>query len=44
MEVQIALQELVKRIDTFEAIEPPTWTRSNFITGVKKLNVRVKKV
>lgn len=40
LEVRIALEELVKRIDTFEAIESPTWTRSNFICGVKKLQVR----
>jgi len=43
LEVRIAIEELVKRIDTFEAIEPPTWTRSNFICGVKKLNVRAIK-
>lgn len=40
LEVRIAIEELVKRVKTFEAIEPPTWTRSNFICGVKKLNVR----
>ena len=40
LEVRIAIEELVKRIDKFEAIEPPSWTRSNFICGVKKLNVR----
>jgi len=40
LEVRIALEELVKRIDKFEAIEAPTWTRSNFICGVKKLHVR----
>jgi len=44
LEVQIALQELIKRIDTFEAIDAPTWTRSNFICGVKKLNVRARRV
>jgi cytochrome P450 len=43
LEVRIALEELVKRVDLFEALEPPTWTRSNFICGVKKLNVRAKK-
>ncbi len=43
LEVRIALEELVKRIDTFEALEAPTWTRSNFICGVKKLNVRATK-
>ncbi len=40
LEVRIALEELVKRIDTFAAIDAPTWTRSNFICGVKKLRVR----
>ncbi len=43
LEVQIAVQELLKRIEAFEAIEAPTWTRSNFICGVKKLNVRAKR-
>ena len=43
LEVQIAVQELVKRIDTFEALAAPTWTRSNFICGVKKLHVRAKR-
>ncbi len=42
LEVRIALEELVKRIDTFEAVEDPSWTRSNFICGVKKLRVRTK--
>lgn len=42
LEVRIALEELVKRIDRFEAIAPPTWTRSNFICGVKQLHVRAK--
>ena len=40
LEVRIAMEELVRRIDRFEAIDAPTWTRSNFICGVKKLNVR----
>ena len=41
LEVRITLEELVKRIDFIQAVEPPTWTRSNFICGVKKLRVRV---
>jgi hypothetical protein len=41
LEVRITLEELVKRIDFIKAIEPPTWTRSNFICGVKKLRVKV---
>lgn len=40
LEVRIALEELVKRVERFEAIAPPTWTRSNFICGVKQLQVR----
>ncbi len=42
LEVRIALEELVKRIDVFEAVAAPTWTRSNFICGVKQLHVRAK--
>ena len=42
LEVELVLQELVKRVDSIEAIEPPAWTRSNFICGVKRLPVRVK--
>jgi len=44
LEVQIAIEELVKRIDRFEVLETPTWTRSNFICGVKKLQVRAKAI
>lgn len=40
MEVQIVLQELVKRVASLEALDKPSWTRSNFICGVKRLNVR----
>lgn len=41
MEIEIVLQELVKKLSVIEAIEEPEWTRSNFICGVKRLNVRV---
>ncbi len=44
LEVRIALEELLKRVDTFEAIDAPTWTRSNFICGVKQQYVRATKV
>lgn len=44
LEVRIALEELIKRVDRFEALAPPTWTRSNFICGVKTLNVHASKV
>lgn len=40
LEVRIALEELTARIASFEALEPPSWTRSNFICGVKRLRVR----
>ena len=43
LEVRIVLQELLERVDRFEAIDAPTWTRSNFICGVKKINVRAVK-
>jgi cytochrome P450 len=39
LEVRIAMEELVKRVDRFEIIGEPSWTRSNFICGVKKLQV-----
>ena len=42
LEVRIALEQFIKRIDAVEAIGAPNWTRSNFICGVKKLNLRVK--
>ena len=35
-------EELVKKINSIHAIDEPTWTRSNFICGVKSLNVKVK--
>jgi len=44
LEVRIVIEELLKRVDRFEAIDAPTWTRSNFICGVKKINVRAVKV
>jgi len=40
LEVRIVLEELIRRVDRFEAISKPTWTRSNFICGVKQLQVR----
>lgn len=41
LEVKLVLQELVGRIDTMIATEAPSWTRSNFICGVKRLPVKV---
>ena len=40
MELRVVLEELVKRLDKLEAVSAPSWTRSNFICGVKSLNVR----
>ncbi|NRB02911.1 MAG: cytochrome P450 [Rhodobacteraceae bacterium] len=44
LEVRSVLEELVKRIDTMEATAAPTWTRSNFICGVKEQHVRITRV
>ena len=41
LEVRIVLQEIIKLISAIEPLEQPSWTRSNFICGVKRLNVRV---
>ena len=41
LEVEIVLQELLKRVGTLRATAEPTWTRSNFICGVKQLQVEV---
>ncbi len=43
LEVRIVLEELVKRLDRFEPLAPPEWTRSNFICGVKRLHVKAVK-
>ena len=42
LEVKVVLQALAGRLSSIEALEPPRWTRSNFICGVKSLPVRVK--
>ncbi len=44
LEVRIVLEELSKRISSIHAISEPSWTRSNFICGVKKLDVNVEAV
>ena len=43
LEVRIVIEELLKRVDSFEGIGEPTWTRSNFICGVKRQDVRAKR-
>ena len=40
MEVRILLEELIQKISKIELLEEPTWTRSNFICGVKSLKVK----
>ncbi len=43
LEVRIVIEELLKRVDAFEGIGEPTWTRSNFICGVKRQDVRAQR-
>jgi len=40
LELKCVLQELAGRISGLAAVDSPTWTRSNFICGVKSLTVR----
>ncbi|WP_415404292.1 cytochrome P450 [Tateyamaria sp. SN3-11] len=40
LELKCVLQELASRISGLEAVDAPTWTRSNFICGVKSLTLR----
>ena len=42
LEVKVLLQELVNKIRDIKLIDNPTWTRSNFICGVKSLNVKIR--
>jgi cytochrome P450 len=41
MEIQIAFEELLARVDTIEITGPPERLRSNFFNGIKRLPVRV---
>src|SRR4051812_14891039 len=41
MEIQIAFEELLARVDTIELTGPPERLRSNFFNGIKRLPVRV---
>lgn len=41
LEVRVILEELAGRIASIEATDASTWTRSNFICGVKSLPVRI---
>ncbi|WP_147107567.1 cytochrome P450 [Tateyamaria sp. syn59] len=40
LELRCVLEELASRISGLQALDAPTWTRSNFICGVKSLTVR----
>lgn len=40
LELKCVLQALAGRVTALEAVDSPTWTRSNFICGVKSLTVR----
>ncbi|WP_299651827.1 cytochrome P450 [uncultured Tateyamaria sp.] len=40
LELKCVLQELAARITRLEVVDSPTWTRSNFICGVKSLTAR----
>lgn len=40
LELTAVLQELAPRLQALEATSAPTWTRSNFICGVKSLTLR----
>ncbi|MGC6439382.1 MAG: cytochrome P450 [Candidatus Puniceispirillaceae bacterium] len=42
LEVTVVLQVLAERLDSITALQPPRWTRSNFICGVKELQVGVR--
>ena len=42
LEIRVVLQELARQVTSIELLEDPTWTRSNFICGVKQLKVRMK--
>lgn len=42
LELEVVLQELCKRIESIRSTDEPSWTRSNFICGVKRLPVTVK--
>jgi cytochrome P450 len=41
LEVRIAFEEMLKRVDGFELTRPPERLRSNFFNGIKRLPVRV---
>ncbi len=42
MELKVLLKVLAERVEKFDLLAEPTWTRSNFICGVKKLPLRAQ--
>ncbi|MFL5904420.1 MAG: cytochrome P450, partial [Solirubrobacteraceae bacterium] len=42
MEIKIAFEELLKRVDAFELTAEPERLRSNFFNGIKRMPVRVE--
>ncbi len=40
MELKVLLKVLADKVEKFDLLSEPTWTRSNFICGVKKLPLR----
>lgn len=40
MELKVLLKVLAEKVEKFDLLSEPTWTRSNFICGVKKLPLR----
>ncbi len=43
LELRVLLQELVKRVDTIELVGEAEYVRSNFVGGIKRLPVRMKR-
>ena len=43
LELRVLLQELVKRVDAIELVSEAEYVRSNFVGGIKRLPVRMKR-
>lgn len=43
MELKIILEELCRNIKSFKKLSEPSWTRSNFICGVKRLDIEIER-
>ena len=43
MEMRIAFQELLSRIDTFEAEGPIDWMPSNRLLGIRRMPISIRK-